>query len=497
MAGIFDTFRTSLANRLAPQARAVAYSEGYARSVSQWQAAFMGGIRANGDQLLAVKGGGDLKLWRSLLDDDMAYSTFQQRRAATISRPWEIDPGGERPIDQEAAEFIRSQCNRVGWDRVCDKMLFALWYGYGVGEPIYAYEDGKIVLERIDVPDRAWFGFDGEGKLMLRDPLGIGSITLPDQKFWVVRCGNDNDFQYEGQGLAHWAYWPIFFKRNMLPFWLRFLEKFGSPTVLGKVSGGQLDDETRRTEILKMLAQVSSESQVAVPDWLETELLSASGAGGSHEALLKRMDSAITRVVLSQTMTTDNGSSRSQSETHMDVRDEVVRADSDLLHESFNRSIVQWLVDWNFPGAAYPRVYRVMGDEEDLTAIADRDTTLKALGWVRNEESFHETYGEGFERVAEVAPVAPLLLPAPDPAPTFAAIDGDAIDALVARMAADGDAAVQAMADTFAAALEGVTDPEVARIAMLDVMEKVDPAAFAKLLAMPMTATRALEEAGL
>lgn len=40
-------------------------------------------------------------------------------------------------------------------------------------------------------------------------------------------------------GLAHYLYWPTFFKRNGIKFWLIFLEKFGMPTAAAKLPPGQ------------------------------------------------------------------------------------------------------------------------------------------------------------------------------------------------------------------------------------------------------------------
>ena len=50
----------------------------------------------------------------------------------------------------------------------------------------------------------------------------------------------------------------------------------------------------------------------------------------------------------------------------MAVRDDIVTADAHLVCDSFNRSIVKWLTEWNFPGAAHPTVMREMADAPDL-----------------------------------------------------------------------------------------------------------------------------------
>ena len=116
------------------------------------------------------------------------------------------------------------------------------------------------------------------------------------------------------------------------------------------------------------------------------------------------MNAAISKIVLSQTMTTDDGSSRSQAEVHKDVRDEVVEADSDLLCGTFNRSVARWWRDLNYPGAAVPRVWRKTEPDEDINERADRDTKIHALGYDPTEDYIKETYGEGWVKRAAPEP---------------------------------------------------------------------------------------------
>jgi Protein of unknown function (DUF935) len=118
-----------------------------------------------------------------------------------------------------------------------------------------------------------------------------------------------------------------------------------------------------------------------------------------HPALFLMTDicnEAISKIVLSQTMTTDNGSSQSQANVHQNVKDDIVKADADLVCSSFNEGPVKWLIDWNFPGAAYPRVWRQMDAAVDLTAEADRDMKLQGLGISLKPESIAAKYGDDY-----------------------------------------------------------------------------------------------------
>lgn len=365
-------------------------------------------LALNDDRILNREGGGDLAAWDAVLDDSEAMSSFQQRRLAVVSRPWEVEAGDDSAEAKAAADHLRDQLKQLPWDRICDKMLFGLWYGYGVGEAIFAIgDDGKYKLTNIIVPDRKWFAFTNSGELRMRSIETPEGEIVPPNKFWAYRCGASHDFAPYGVGLAHWCYWPVYFKRNIVQFWTVYLEKFGMPTTLGKYPSGGGDQV--RDNILEAAKAASGDRAVAIPDNTTIEQLAAGRqSNDSYAQFCDQMDDYLRRVILGQTGTSKSeaqGLGGSQSEVMKDVRDELVSADSDLLHESFNQTISKWLTEWNFgPGVAPPRVYRNLEDQEDLNSIVERDGKLKAMGWVRTEESAKEVYGEGYERAEPIAP---------------------------------------------------------------------------------------------
>jgi phage gp29-like protein len=159
---------------------------------------------------------------------------------------------------------------------------------------------------------------------------------------------------------------------------------------------------SERQKALQALQAIQTDSAVVIPDDMSIELIEAARSGtADYQALYERMDKAISKVVLSQTMTTDDGSSRSQAEVHKGVADWVIKTDSGLLCESFNRGPVAWLSAWNFPSATPPRVKRHTEPAEDLQARAERDNRIFTLGYEPSEQYIEETYGAGWNKKAE------------------------------------------------------------------------------------------------
>lgn len=349
------------------------------------------------DPVLQLRGGGDYRIYSEVLRDDQVQTCFGQRQLAVIGKNWQVDPGGTSRIDKKAADYLREQLNNVGWDRVTKGMLYGVYYGFAVSEAIYVRDGANIALEDIKVRNRRRFGFDGLGRLRMKTPQQPLGELLPDQKFWTFCTGSDHDDDPYGTGLGHWLYWPAFFKRNGLKYWLLFLEKFGQPTAKGKYGPNATPEE--RTKLLQALAAISTDSGISIPDGMEIELIEAARSGtADYVSLYDRMDAAIAKVVLGQTASTQGTPGRlGNDDLQGDVRLDIIKADSDLVCESFNRSVVKWLVEWNFPGANLPRVYRNIEPPEDLSKRADRDSKILTLGYKPTLQYIQQTYGDGFE----------------------------------------------------------------------------------------------------
>lgn len=383
--------------------------------------AWLKAIKANEDTILAREGGQGLDLYEALLDDDVAFSAIQQRFLAVTSRDWEVTPGDDKdPRSVKAADDFRAMLNGIGFDRVTKGLLWSVWFGYGVGEAMWTMKvhDGRPIvwLEDVVIPDRRWFGFTIEGELRLTSTIaGMTGEELPANKFLAVRTGGTHDFAFYGLGLAHWLYWPIFFKRSALKFWALYLEKFGMPTVAIEFPPEEKDDKKALADRLAAAVAVGQDRAVLVPKGAlsdnQLQLIEAerSGAGASsYKDFVTIQDDAAIRVILGQTGTSkaQKGGLGGDGQAKKDegVKREIIKSDSDLISETIHRTIATWVTGWNYgPDVAPPNVFRVLDDEEDLNTVADRDVKLNGIGIKRTEESVAQVYGEGYtvDRLSE------------------------------------------------------------------------------------------------
>jgi len=462
------------------------------------------------DEILRATGGG-LQVYEKVRRDDQVQAALQQRFAAVVERPWKVEPGGTKRIDRQAADFLREELERIQFDAVTQKMLLGVFYGYSIAEVNWAPRQTPSGLRwsmaEIRVRNRRRFGFGQDflpRLLTSKNPFGE---PLPPRKFWHFSCGADNDDEPYGLGLGHWLYWPVLFKREGIKFWAKFLEKYGAPTPIGKYPANASKEE--KGKLLEATAAVHSEAGIIIPEGMMLDLLEATRGGSvDYSKLVDVMDKAIAKVVVSQTMTTDDGSSRAQGEVHERVGNTVTRTDADLICKSFEQGPAAWLTAWNFDGAAVPRVYREMEQAEDLNTTAERDKKLKEVGYRRTPESVKEVYGDGYEEVK--APAAPVVAPGGSPAgPRVASEEGavaaefaeaaerDAIDKLVAEaIAGDGWEPLMAeMADPVRRLVAEAESMEALRDGLAELL-RADPDKLAERLAQSAFAARLAGDTG-
>lgn len=389
--------------------------------------AFLKAIQANPDTVLRREGSQDLSLFDRLLDDDVCMSNLQTRRLAIISRDWEVEPGDDKdPRSVQAADDWRDMLKAVGFDRATALLHYTLWFGYGVAEWLWTTKvhNGRriIWLDDILVPDRRWFGFTIDGELRYTAALAaLYGESLPPNKFLALRTGGTHDFAFYGLGLAHWAYFPVWFKRAGMKFWALALEKLAQPTAVGGFNANATDREKRK--MIDALTAIGRDKAVIVPEaMLKDKLIEImetgrTAAGLSYKEFKDEQNEALMRIILGQPGSSSaqpQGLGSGQADAHADVKREIVKADADLICEGINDSAAKLVTRWNYgEDVAPPRVFRVLDDPEDLDTLADRDVKLKSIGIVRTEESIGEVYGEGYEKAPDPPPVDPRLLGQP------------------------------------------------------------------------------------
>jgi phage gp29-like protein len=417
---------------------------------------FYGTRLTNEDDTLKTRGGAKgLKIYDELKRDAHAGAVLFKRKLAVTSRPWRVEPASKAAKDVEAAGLVQRAFEHLRFNATCKRLLDATLKGYAVAEVMWEVRDGQWLPKCVLARDQRRFVFTVDGELrMITRSNTLDGEALPDHKFIIHRHGGDDDTPY-GLGLGNMLFWPVFFKRQGITFWLSFADKFGSPTPLGKYPSGAQPSEQKK--LLAALAAIAQDTGVIIPEGMVIEFLEAtrSGSVDTYEKLVRYMDEQISKAVLGETMSTtaaSAGMGSNQASVHNDVRLELAQDDADDLAETINDTLVRWIVEFNFgEGVGLPKLVRDFQEPEDLTARATRDKTITEMGWEPTEQYMLETYGPGWVKKA----------PDPNPFAGLAAIEQPAPAAPGAAGTAStdgnvsGDAATDDTGDANAFAEDG------------------------------------------
>jgi phage gp29-like protein len=379
---------------------------------NRWQ---FGDRIAADDSTLESRGQGKgLRLYDELARDGQVGAVLAKRRAALIARPWEVEPADDTPAAARAAELVTAQLKALGMEGLVEELLGALLKGVGIVEILWDATAEGIAPIAAKGRDPRRFAFvaatDAAGRIdhvlrLLTRAQPLDGEPVPERKFVVHRFGRRYDNPW-GLGLGHQLFWPVFFKRKGVGFWLGALEKFGQPTGLGRYPAGTPEAEQKK--LLAALQAIATDAGVAIPEGMTIELLEAkrSGTFESYRDLAQYMDAEISKIVLGETLTTAVGESGSRAlgDVHNEVRLELTRADADQLSRTLNATLVRWIVELNLPSAPPPRLWWDVSEPEDLAALAARDEALVRIGYRPTAERVTDVYGEGYEAIAAPSP---------------------------------------------------------------------------------------------
>ena len=280
----------------------------------------------------------------------------------------------------------------------------------------------------------------------------------------------------------------MWFKKNGIKFWLLFLEKFGQPTAVGKYPVGSSDAE--KTRLLQALSAIQSSTAIRIPDGMQIEFLEAARSGtADYTALIDRMNAAISKVYLGHASAADETPGRLGGQsTATDVRDDLIRADADLICNSFNRTVAKWLTFYNDgEGVAPPRVYRKTKEPEDLKACADKDKVIFDMGFKPTLQYVTDKY-EGEYTEIQTAPV--VVDPNIDPAtvPQFAEhtpeVDPSPVTAQTDLLAQAAAPMLKGWVDSIRTKVEKAQSLEALRDDLLASYSELDSTELVKVMAL-------------
>ena len=484
--------------------------------------AYLGVLRTN-DPLLLERGHGSSELYRDLKRDGKVFGGLQKRQLALVGKPWQVEPvDKDNAKASQDAELVTAILKGFAFDKLCGDMLDALLTGIGIAEIIWTVRNGQVVPQRVVKRATRRFVYVQQDenspaalRLLTRQNM-LSGVPVPERKFIVHRVNPEDDNPY-GTGLGLQLYWPVFFKRKGIVAWNKLNDRFGSPTPHGKYPRNATPKE--KNTLADALRAMSNDGYVLTPEGMEIALLESKLSGNvtTQQQLVEAMDSWIAEVLTGQEPAKSGGGAlAAASKERQNVRQDLTQADSDLLSETLNESLIAWICEFN--GFEPCLVYRQIKEEEDTKALAETDKIISDMGFELDEDTARAKYGEGWSkkvpaatsRPGQILPIGASDKPFPDagranfaesPLQPAMVQQPDALDSLIAEEKAQWQPAmtplVEPIRKAFADAVaKGLTAGEV--LAMLpELLKDMDPGLLAESLTRSAFAARLGGDAGL
>ena len=192
------------------------------------QPVFMGILRNQDDTLLSRGGSKGLAIYDDIERDAFAHAVIHKRKMAVVSYPWQVDPASNALKDKKAAELVKAQLTAINFDKLTMDLLDAVLKGFSIGEVVWNSNGSEIYIERVIPRNQRRFVFDEARQVrMLTMQNQLKGEELPQRKFIVHSVGAKDGSPY-GLGIGAKLFWPTYFKRQNITFWLAFADKFGS-----------------------------------------------------------------------------------------------------------------------------------------------------------------------------------------------------------------------------------------------------------------------------
>ncbi len=319
------------------------------------------GILPNPDKILS-KIGKSIEVYRELKNDPHVWSCIQSRKSGLLSQNYKIDANN---AESSLISFIESVFSNLDLQKIWRDCLEAPLFGYQPLEIIWDYSNSGNKIIPIDVigKPQEWFVFDVNGKLRFRATDGSIGEELPEYKFINLSYESTYLNPY-GESLLAKCYWSVTFKSGSMRFWVNFMEKYGMPVLIGQYQRGATYEESKK--LAENLANLLDDAVIVAPSDIKIEMKEATRTSSVdlYRDLIKQCNSEISKILLSQTLTTElDSGSYAAAETHLKVRHEVIRNDMKLVEKAMNQ-LIKFIIDLNFTNKTYPKF--VFVDEIDL-----------------------------------------------------------------------------------------------------------------------------------
>lgn len=298
-------------------------------------------------------------LYKDIMLDAHLKAIWEKRKLAILNRKLVFKKEGTEV--EEAHAVINSTWMYELLGHIMDSKLWGhSLVEFGLAGGMIA---GAELIERRNVsPER--------GLILIQetDTTGI-DFRVPPISNYVMEVGKKDDL-----GMLLEAAPYVLYKRGTFGDWAQFNEIFGMPFRKYTYDG---HDEKTRILLEEAAAKAGSAGYAVVPkdssiEWLQNS--SQSGSKETYQAMIDICNKELSKLILGNTMTTEDGASRAQGQVHADSEESIKEADKVWVQSILNTLAKNRLATLGYPFFADGEF--VFDDPMDMDKELERDQKL-------------------------------------------------------------------------------------------------------------------------
>ena len=358
-------------------------------------------------------------------NDIVLQAALWARMRPSAQLSWAIEPKDETdPAEVEAAKLVTDVLDAIpNFQDMKTHLLKALWYGRYAVEIAYQWEVWRgrpVMTVRKFHPingDKLRFKWDGTpGVLVYGGYPGTWEatnwgmchfITDPkEREQYVVHEFQPEDADWtqpqfagrvHGLGIRGRVYWFWWMKMQVYGLLMNYLERFSNGLTIFYYAA---HDPAAKAEAEAAATQQFSTTALLYPRWNtenpDVNKVERLEVGTASPALLENLvttyfDEWMTRYILGQTLSSDNGAAGLGSglaNLHADTLSEIIKYDAVALQETLQRDLVNVLYRYNAPGVR-PGKFNFQIDSPNSEEVLNYAQVLYGMGMSLDEDEMY------------------------------------------------------------------------------------------------------------
>ena len=336
------------------------------------------------------------QLYRDAMLDNHLQGAIENRILRVLNKEILVKSADGKVDDKLSAQL------QTRWFRhIIRKGLESKFYGYSL---MFVDELNTPTPKIIDFPRECVIP---EKNVVLNNPFDINSAAIPYREFpdffLFVSLGSD------AIGILERIAPMTIFKRHSWACWDEFEQIFGVPIRIARTF---INTQSYKDELQRWLETMGTSSYGIFDKQTDIEIKenNRSDAFNVFYQKILAINKEISKGIVGQTMTMDDGSSQSQAEVHLKIYDEITACDI--------TDVEDWITDNVFPvlrnsGIAIPEGCYLSIVEKEVVKPMDKikiDAVLLQNGYNINPEYIEDFYGTPLDKEEPRSNREPLQL---------------------------------------------------------------------------------------